>query len=169
MEQELISSPVNAERDDRKSARLAEARLRTEPGVEVIGQFGFARELLRSPKVKQDGAGAEQVAADNPEHVPAFYLDGEAHKRRRAAITKFFTPHTIRARYRVVMEQMTEKLLAQLRAAGSARLDEMSFELAVSVVSDIIGLNSEPHESRSQALSIAVSMKSCNPLRVGKL
>lgn len=146
-EQELTSGPVvGTNRDERKSARLAGESLRTDAGVEVIRSFGFARELLRSPKVKQDGAGADQIDVGNPEHVPVFYLDGESHKRRRAAITKFFTPKTVETRYRAVMERTTDRLLERLKATGSAQLDDLSFELAVSVVSDIVGLESEPRE-----------------------
>jgi cytochrome P450 len=143
---ELSSCRFGQNRDERKSAQLAARHVKADPGWELIGKFGFAREILRSPKVKQAGAGAEQVDVGNPEHVPVFYLDGESHKRRRAAITKFFTPHTIRTRSRAVMERTTDRLLAQLRAAGRGRLDEISFELAVSVASEIIGLESDPHE-----------------------
>src|SRR5690349_4648350 len=105
---ELTSCPFDATRDDRKSARLAAQHLKTPPGTAVVGNFGFARELLRSPKVKQAGAGADQVDVGNPEHVPVFYLDGEMHKRRRAAITKFFTPKTVQTRYRALMERTTD-------------------------------------------------------------
>jgi cytochrome P450 len=143
---EISSCPFGQNRDERKSAALAARHVKAQPGWELIGKFGFAREILRSPKVKQAGAGAEQVDVGNPEHVPVFFLDGESHKRRRAAITKFFTPHTIRTRYRAVMEQTTDRLLARLRAAGRVQLDELSFELAVSVASEIIGLKSDPHK-----------------------
>jgi cytochrome P450 len=143
---ELGSCPFTQNRDERKSAQLAARFVTVEPGWQSIGDFAFAREVLRSPKAKQAGAGAAQVDVGNPEHVPVFFLDGEPHKRRRAAITKFFTPHSIRTRYRSVMERTTDALLARLQSAGSARLDEISFELAVSVASDIIGLESDPHE-----------------------
>jgi cytochrome P450 len=145
-ELEPSACPVVQNRDERKSAQLAARHVKAEPGWQLIGKFGFAREILRSPKVKQAGAGADQVDVGNPEHVPVFFLDGESHKRRRAAITKFFTPHTIRTRYRAVMERTTDGLLARLQAAGSARLDDISFELAISVASDIIGLESDPNE-----------------------
>ncbi|MET0389637.1 MAG: cytochrome P450 [Polyangiales bacterium] len=142
---ERTSCPFTANQDDRKSAQLASQNLlKIEPGVELIGSFGFAREILRSPKVKQNGAGADQVDVGNPEHVPVFYLDGEAHKRRRAAITKFFTPKTIQSRYRAVMERMTDVLMQRLQRQGRIQLDDIAFELAISVVSDIVGLESQP-------------------------
>ncbi|HMJ51311.1 MAG TPA: cytochrome P450 [Polyangiaceae bacterium] len=137
---ELASCPFDPNRDERKSARLAARHVKPEPGVEVIGNFGFAREILRSPNVKQDGAGAEHIDVGNPEHMPVFYLDGEPHHTRRAAIVKFFTPRAIQGRYIGVMQRTTDQLLARLRASGTARLDEISFELAVSVASEIVGL-----------------------------
>jgi len=155
------------DRDDRKSAQLVARNARTEPGVELIGDFGFAREILRHVKVKQDGAGAEQVDVGNPEHVPVFFLDGELHHKRRAAIVKFFTPKAIQTRYLGVMERTTETLLAQLRASGRGRLDEISFELAVSVVSEIVGLTeSDPRRmSRRLATLLASTFSNAGGVR----
>ena len=154
---DLGSCPFGQNRDERKSAQLAAHNLRAEPGSQMIGSFGFAREILRSPKVKQAGAGAEQVDVGNPEHVPVFFLDGEAHKRRRAAISKFFTPNSIRTRYRAVMERTSDLLLARLRTSGRARLDEISFELAISVASEIVGLESDPHRMAPRLSALLTS------------
>lgn len=133
--------------DERKSAALAARHVRAEPGAALIADFSFAREILRHKDVKQAGAGADQIDVGNPEHVPVFYLDGEAHRQRRAAIVQFFTPKAIATRYRRVMEETTERLLADLEASGRARLDEISFELAVAVASEIVGLKeSDPHK-----------------------
>jgi len=147
------SGDMELDRDDRKSAKLVARNARIEPGVELIGDFGFAREILRHVKIKQDGAGAEQVDVGNPEHVPVFYLDGELHHKRRAAIVKFFTPKAIQTRYLGVMERTTDKLVAQLRASGRARLDEISFELAVAVASEIVGLTASDRRKMSRRLA----------------
>jgi cytochrome P450 len=145
--------PFDPSRDERKSAALVAQNATTERGVERITDFGFAREILRHTKVKQDGAGAEQVDVGNPEHVPVFYLDGEPHHSRRAAIVKFFMPKAIQTRYLAVMERTTDRLLAQLRSTGSAKLDEISFELAVSVASEIVGLTESNGHKLSQRLA----------------
>lgn len=144
---------IDQNRDERKSAALAAANMSIAPGSEVIDSFAFAREILRSPKVKQAGAGAELIDVGNPEHVPVFFLDGEPHKRRRVAITKFFTPKTIQTRYRSVMERTTDELLERLKLAGSAQLDDISFELAVTVAADIVGLTHD--KPRNMAPRIA--------------
>jgi cytochrome P450 len=145
--------PFGADTDDRKSAALAAANLAIEPGARRVATFGLAREILRSTKARQSGAGAEHVDVGNPEHVPVFYLDGDIHRRRRAAIVKFFAPKAINTRYRAVMERTTEALLARFRATGEARLDEISFELAVAVASDIVGLTEGDLHKMSARLS----------------
>ena len=127
-------------RDDRKSARLAEQHAKIDSGAERVRSFEIARGILRSASALQDGNGAEHIDVGNPEHVPVFYLDGEAHKKRRAAIKKFFTPNAVVTRHRPVMERATDEVLAQLRASGTARLDEISFQLAVAVAAEIVGL-----------------------------
>lgn len=150
---EVPSSGLAATRDERRSATMAARHVTPDPGSEVICSFDFARDILRSPHVVQDGAGADQMDLGNPEHVPVFYLDGEAHKRRRAAIKKFFTPQAVRTRHRPVMERTTDELLARMLAAGSARLDEITFELAVSVVSGIVGLTESDQTERSRRIA----------------
>lgn len=129
-----------AERDERKSAALAERHVTAEPGARLVSGFDLGREILRNPLMKQAGAGADRVVVDNPEHVSVFFLDGDLHRRRRAAIARFFTPRAIATRYRAVMEASTDSLLAQLRRTGRAVLDQSSFQLACDVAAEIVGL-----------------------------
>ena len=130
------SSQFEATRDDRKSAALAAERLTVAPEARVVGSLAFARELLRGNATKQAG---EEFRGD-PEFTSVFFLDGEPHKRKRQALSQFFTPKVISTRYRAVMEEAVDTLLARLRARGEARLDKMSFELAVTVAATIVGL-----------------------------
>ncbi|WP_028933444.1 cytochrome P450 [Pseudonocardia spinosispora] len=123
-------------RDDRKSAALAAERLTVAPESRVVSSLAFARELLRGTATKQAG---EEFVGD-PAFTSVFFLDGEPHKRKRQAIARFFTPKVISTRYREVMEQAAETLLGRLRAQGRGRLDQMSFELAVTVAATIVGL-----------------------------
>lgn len=139
--------------DDRKSARLAAERFSTEPGARVTGSFAFSREVLRSATMRQAGAGAEKLKMDDPSQLPVFYLDGEPHRRKRAAIARFFTPKAITTRYREVMERTTDMLLSSLRTSGSAQLDRISFQLAVAVAADIVGLT----ESRQAGMAARIS------------
>jgi hypothetical protein len=153
------------DRDDRKSARLAEHHATVESGAERVRSFEIARGILRSASALQDGSGAEQVNVGNPEHVPVFFLDGEEHKKRRAAIKKFFTPNAVVTRHRPVMERATEEVLAQLRASGTARLDEISFQLTVAVAAEIVGLTES--DPRPMANRISNLLKAAFSGRTG--
>ncbi|EPX58264.1 putative cytochrome P450 [Cystobacter fuscus DSM 2262] len=110
------------------------------PGARVAGSFAFAREVLRSGAMRQAGADADAGKKDDPSQRSVFFLDGEPHRRRRAAIARFFTPKAISTRYREVMERTTDELLASMRAQGGAMLDRSSFQLAVAVAAEIVGL-----------------------------
>ncbi len=132
--------PFDADRDDRKSAALAAANMEADPGARLVGGYAEAQAILRDPAMLQAGIGADQVKVGNPDQLSVFFLDGKAHKRRRSAIARFFTPKAINSRYRHTMEAVSERLIAQLRASGSARLDSISFQLAVEVAAEIIGL-----------------------------
>src|ERR1700733_12607021 len=114
-------------RDERKSGRLAAERVAFDPSAQVITRFSFARDLLRNAVAKQAGASPDQVDTGNPEHVPVFYLDGAAHRRKRSTIARLFTPTAVTTRYRVIMERATDALLARLKSAGEAQLDTLSF------------------------------------------
>jgi cytochrome P450 len=132
--------PFQAGRDDRKSAAIAAKNTKLEPDSKLVDRFNFAREILRSPDMRQGGAGADQIPVDNPEHISFFFLDGDLHRRRRAAIANFFAPKTIVSRYHAVIHRTMDMLIEKLRATGSAELDQLSFQMAVDVVAEIVGL-----------------------------
>lgn len=134
------SACPQAGRDDRKSARIAEQRLAPPKGVRIIGSFAFAREILRSPVAKQAGANADDVVLDNPDHISFFFLDGDFHRKRRAAVANYFSSKTIVARYHTIMQRTMDSLLERLQRDGEAILDALSFQMAVDVASEILGL-----------------------------
>ncbi|MBB6253336.1 cytochrome P450 [Nitrospirillum iridis] len=145
---------IDGNQDERKSAGLAARHLAVDPGMRRVDSFTAARDILRSPAARQDGAGAAYVDVGDPEHVPVFYLDGEAHRKRRSAIAGLFTPKAVANRYRRIMEQTTEGLLARFRARGEARLDEISFELAVAVAAEIVGLTEKPAHRMAPRIAV---------------
>ncbi|HTR68845.1 MAG TPA: cytochrome P450 [Mycobacteriales bacterium] len=158
--------PLDAARDDRKSAVLAEARVAPEPGAREIRTFGFAREVLRAPNMVQAGAGTEQMKTDGI-FDSVFFLDGEVHRARRTAIARFFTPKAINTRHRLVMERTTDELLAKVRADGTGRIDDLSYQLAVAVAAEIIGLtNSDLNgmAKRIQATLLGTQLGGMNPV-----
>ena len=135
--------PVHQGRDDRKTAKIAEANLSPQDGARMIDTFGLSRDVLRSPKVRQAGApGAhgKEVEIKNPGDVSFFFLDGDEHRKRRAAVAGLFAPKTIVTRHQAVMTRTMDDIVAKLQSRGSAPLDELSWHMAVVVAADIIGL-----------------------------
>ncbi len=142
--------PVDLGRDDRKSAALAAANSRPAAGSVHIKRFGELRSLFRSPEAVQGMPGAKVFGSgSDPDHMPVFFLDGEAHERRRQAIAQYFTPKAITGRYHDVINQTCDAIMAKLRRDGSGPLDILAFQLAVDVTADVIGLT----ESDSGALA----------------
>jgi len=137
----LSACPVHRDQDDRKSAAIAAQRVKLPKNHKGISAFEQGRAILRSPAMKQAGLEGAELAMDNPEQAPVFFLDGEPHRRKRGAIARFFTPKIIETRHQRIMEETTGALLAELRAAGTGCLDQMSWRLAVSVAGEVVGLS----------------------------
>ncbi len=127
-------------RDDRKTASVATANLQAKPDATRVTSFHQFREIMRSPRMRQANVQAGMENAVDPEMVSFFYLDGEEHRRRRASVSHYFTPKAITERYHPVITGTTDRLIADLRKSGSAKLDVMSFQLAVDVAAEIVGL-----------------------------
>jgi cytochrome P450 len=163
--------PFDPSRDERKSARIAAERVTFDPSAQVVNRFSFAREVLRNALAKQAGADSDQVDTGNPDHAPVFYLDGEAHRRKRGTIARLFTPTAVTTRYRAIMERTTEALLARMKAAGEARLDVLSLELAVTVAAEIVGLTNSDYTSMASRIgaTLTSSVPSALPRRFGRL
>jgi cytochrome P450 len=160
----IAECPFEAARDDRKSAALAAERMTVSPDARVVSGLAFARELLRSNVTLQ----AATMAIGDPAFASVFFLDGEPHKRKRQTVVRFFTPKAISTRYRAVMEEATDTLLARLRARGQGRLDQMSFQLAATVAAEIVGLTNSDQAAmarRIQATLIALRVPSMNRWR----
>lgn len=132
--------PVHQGRDDRKSGRLADANLKPQAGSRVVGSFVAGREILRSSKVRQAGSTADSVDLSKPDEISFFFLDGDAHRKRRAAVARLFAPKTIVTRHKLVMDRTMDAIVDELRRRGSAPLDELSWTMAVAVAAEIIGL-----------------------------
>lgn len=139
--------------DTRKTAPIAAQHVRPGKTTRLISDFQGARELLRSPRVRQAGAGTDLLDISRPEEVGLFYLDGEAHRKKRAVISKYFTLRIIETRYHDIMVRTTDRLLEKLRRDGQGYLDKMGFELAVAVASEVIGLDHSDLEGLAERVA----------------
>jgi cytochrome P450 len=80
--------------------------------------------------------------------VSVFFLDGDLHRKRRAAVAGFFAPKAIITRHHAVMNKTMDRIVERLRKKGPAPLDELSWQMAVDVAAEIVGLtNSDSNEN----------------------
>lgn len=141
---ESADCPFHVGRTDSKTAAMAAHHVAPEAGTTHIHRFDQLRAVLRSAVMRQNGAPDAPNARDDPMMASIFFLHGEAHKRRRGAISGFFTPRAITTRHLPGIARTTDALLAEFRARGEAKLDEISFHLTAQVVAEIIGLTETP-------------------------
>ena len=170
MTQAATACPVLHDRDDRKSATLADAAARPDPGFAPVHSFGFARDIMRSAAVRQ-GIDAHYFADKEPSRIPVIFLDGDLHKKRRAQLARYFTPKAIKERHRLVMERTTMELMAQLRRQGRGQLDVLSLRLACDVAAEIVGLTNTEASAMSNRLrkKFRASSKAKRPGLRGRL
>lgn len=136
-------------RDDRKTAESIATGLTPFKDAMITKNFKFAREVLRSPFMRQASSTADEVDMSKPDEVSFFFLHGEAHKKRRASVAAYFTPRAIVDRYIPLMHETMDRLIAEFQKTGRAKLDDYSLELASDVTMEIVGLTN----SDSKALT----------------
>ncbi|MFI8949877.1 cytochrome P450 [Streptomyces sp. NPDC053750] len=131
----------SARKADRGRARPACPVGRAADGTWQVHDYAVARELLRGPGTVQAGLGIETVEKLPPRvRRPVLYRDGPEHREHRRQTARFFTPRRVDEHYRDLMVRIAEEQLATLRAAGEAQLSDLAFNLAIGVVSEVIGL-----------------------------
>lgn len=134
--------------DHRKSAHEMPA----ERGVSATA-FADVRAVLRDDAARQAGFKADLVERfGGLARPPVLYLHGDAHRRQRAGTARFFAPKVVATRYRAVMEETSDRLVARLEADGAADLDTLSLEMAVTVAADIVGLTESDIAGMSRRL-----------------
>lgn len=140
-----LACPHLGNRDDRKTAAIAEAFDTIQPNSQRISSFATARQILRNRDFKQAMMNGDRFPVSDPSQLPVFFLDGELHRKKRAALARFFSPKAIASLYRPLIDRETEKLVGALRRTGKMQLDQASWLLAVAVAADIVGLKESPN------------------------
>ncbi len=132
--------PVDDGLTDSKTAQMAARYVVPEPGSRSVERFSHLRAILRNESMRQSGVEVAPSEKKNPALASIFWLDGEAHRKRRAAIISFFTPKAIATRHMRVMTEAAERLMANFTKKGRGRLDSLSFGMTVAVTAEIVGL-----------------------------
>ena len=114
---------------------------RAADGTWYVRDFALTRQLLRSGETRQAGFKAD-LLAQMPQVMrqPILYQDGKAHHEQRRQTARFFAPKTVSAQYRVLMEELAERLIGRLRSAGEIDFSQITLEMAVNVAARVIGL-----------------------------
>ena len=129
----------------KKTARAAEAAAtpdieRADDGTWHIRGFPEARAILRGPNTRQAGFRADMINRISVTNAPILYQEGKAHQQQRRQTARFFTPKKVSGDYRLLMESLTDTLIADLKRSGQADLSALSLTLAVQVASAVVGL-----------------------------
>ncbi|GCF09515.1 cytochrome P450 [Dictyobacter arantiisoli] len=110
-------------------------------GVWHIYGFNETRAVLRSGETRQAGFGSDTLSATASKMTPPIlFLDGKEHQIQRKQTARFFTPKAVDGNYRRLMEDVADKLIAELRRSKQADLSKLSRFMAVRVASQVVGL-----------------------------
>lgn len=124
----------------------------------VIG-FAAVRDALRVPGSRQAGFKAELIELSRGlTRPPILFLSGDAHRRQRAAAARFFSPRMVEEKHRPLIEQQAKRLSAKLMRDGSANVDDMALDLAVSVAGEIVGLTESDRSGMAKRLDAFFSV-----------
>src|SRR5947207_246417 len=123
------------------TANHVEAIERDEAGVWHIYSYDAARALLRHANTKQAGFNADFIAnIPQMSNVPVLYQEGKEHQLQRKQTARFFTPKAVSDNYRLLMEKISDQMIKKLKRNRQAELSDLSLNLAVGVVSKVVGL-----------------------------
>ena len=107
----------------------------------VVRSFHLVRQVLRDEDgFHQAGFGADTVLQGASRiRPPVLYLEGPEHRAQRRAAARFFTPKAVED-YRLMMEELSERLVGELRADRAVDLSALSLRMAVEVAARVVGL-----------------------------
>ena len=135
------SNPIRFVKGGDKTARLATETITAATLANAIQTFSDASTLLRSPSAAQSGAGVSETGNLDEDKMTLFHLDGEMHRKRRAAVAPFFTLKAIKERYEPIMQTTADRIVGQIAAEKRVRLDKLAFQYAVAVAAEVLGLD----------------------------
>jgi cytochrome P450 len=139
------------DRDDRKTQQLYEEGRIFKPGAQLFTDAEDVKNILRSPYLRQDGMDAALQQRLDPEEVPLIFLDGKLHRDRRKHITSYFSPRYIKEHFEPLMRKTADRLVSELERDKQLRIDEASWQMAVTLVGELIGITrGKSHEEMKQ-------------------
>ncbi|GGM98234.1 hypothetical protein GCM10010109_02390 [Actinoplanes campanulatus] len=114
-------------------------------GVWHIQDYPTARAFLRHTDTRQAGLGIENALRHAGRmRLPMLYRDGPEHREQRRQTARYFTPKRVETAYRDLMHRLADQQCEVLRRRGAADLSALSFQLAVAVAAEVVGLTESP-------------------------
>lgn len=161
--------PVQNERKiTRHEKEISPPVERDATGVWHINGYDEARQILRSEFTRQAGFRAERVKSGMEmlrKKLPILYLEGEEHHRMRRETNKFFTPAFTDKNYQDFMEQFAEELIQRLKTQKHMDLRDLTMEMAMRVVSQVVGLTNSLIPGMRQRLEGMLNANNVPPER----
>ena len=107
--------------------------------------------LREKDATTQAGFSAESMPASVSER-PILFMDGDEHRTHRAKVARFFAPRTVANRYRELMEDRADVLVAEAVAATTFRLDHLTLRYSTEVAAQVIGLTNSNVDGMARRL-----------------
>jgi cytochrome P450 len=126
------------------------------------------RQVLREKDATtQAGFSAESMPAGVGER-PILFMDGEKHRTQRAKVARFFAPKTVANRYRELMENRADILVAEAFAATTFHLDHLTLRYSTEVAAQVIGLTNSNVDGMARRLERLFVQPDRSPQSVSK-
>lgn len=158
----------NVAQDRRLSHRPGEAdspRIEHVDGAWRIRSAQAVRQILRDrDATKQAGFNIEAIPDGAMEQRPILFMDGEDHRQQRSKIARYFAPKTVSTRYRTLMEERADALVAEMVDAPTFRLDDVSLRFSTEVAAQVIGLTNSNIKGMSRRLERLFDQPAFDPL-----
>jgi cytochrome P450 len=123
-------------------------------GVWHVRGYPSSRAALRSAGTRQAGFGADNARKlPRKMRVPVLWRDGPEHREHRRQTARFFTPRRVDEKYRELMHSFADEQVARLVARGEADVSRLSFDLAVAVAGQVVGLTNSDRRGMASRLN----------------
>lgn len=138
----LVSSTNH--RVSNRPGEKTDPRVEQVDGVWHLRDTMAVREVLRDRDATTQAGFTSEAIATRMKQLPILFMDGEAHRRQRAKVARYFAPRTVSTRYPDLMEASAEALVAEMTDAGVSRLEKVTLRYSVEVAAQVIGLTNSP-------------------------
>lgn len=131
----------DSDRKATKPGETATGRVTQRRGIWHLGSLAAAKQvLLARHATRQAGFTAEYIPRNVFRNHPILISDGPQHDQQRRNVARFFAPKVVASRYGTLMEEVVDKILAQVQRTGSISLDQVALYYTVEVTASIVGL-----------------------------